>query len=70
MYTVYVNHPNNKAIIHNENCGKFRGKRRKRTHNGYWKEGFTTLGSAIKLARDTRKSTVDTCAFCIEEPLD
>ena len=69
MYVVYVNHPNNKAIIHKDICGKFRGKRRERTHNGYWQKDFETLEAAIKFAKNTGKATVDTCAFCIEEPL-
>ena len=70
MYVVYVNHPTNKAIVHKDTCGKYRSKRRKRTHNGYWDEDFDSLEDSVKFARETRKKWIDTCAFCIEEPLE
>ncbi len=38
MYVVYVNHPNNKAIVHDTDCGKYTNRRRDRTHNGYWSD--------------------------------
>lgn len=31
MYVVYVNHPTNKAIVHDTECGKYTNRRRDRT---------------------------------------
>jgi hypothetical protein len=70
MFVVYVNHPTNKAIIHKEICGKYRSKRRKRTSNGYWQEGFNTFQEAVKFAKGAKKKLVDTCAFCFDESLE
>jgi hypothetical protein len=65
MYVVYVNHPNNKAIVHDTDCGKYTNRRRDRTHNGYWSETFKSFEEAWNYAKSTGKRTVDTCAFCI-----
>lgn len=59
-YTVYVNHPNNKAIIHSTSCGKFVKRRRDETLNGYWsiveQEPFETIKDArnyaVRLVRE------------------
>lgn len=40
-YVVYVNHPNNKAIVHNSMCGKYQSRRRDESHNGYWTQEFS-----------------------------
>jgi hypothetical protein len=63
-YVVYVNHPNNKAIIHNEGCHKYRNRRRNETHNGYWKRSFNNFKEATEFAQSTQKGTIDYCAFC------
>ena len=65
-YVVYVNHPNNKAIVHNTNCGKYTSRRRDKTINGYWSEIFTDLRVASEYAKGTGKTNVDSCAFCIK----
>ena len=69
-YTVYMNHPNNKAIIHSTSCGKFEKRRRDETLNGYWsiveQEPFETIKDARDYAVRTGKRNIDTCAFCIK----
>jgi hypothetical protein len=63
-YVVYVNHPNNKAIVHNTECGKYQSRKRDRSHNGYWTETFSDIDSAWSFAQSTGKKTIDTCSFC------
>lgn len=65
MYVVYVNHPTNKAIVHDTDCGKYTNRRRDRTHNGYWSETFESFEESWNYAKSTGKKTVDTCAFFI-----
>ena len=38
MWVVYVNYLNNKAIVHDTDCGKYTNRRRDRTHNRYWSD--------------------------------
>lgn len=70
-YVVYVNHPNNKAVVHTTICGKFVSRRRDRTLNGYWSiiehKPFKAIKEAQEYARKTSKKNIDTCAFCIRE---
>ncbi|WP_287794855.1 hypothetical protein [Archaeoglobus sp.] len=42
-YVVYVNHPNNNAIVHDELCSRYRYRKRDQTHNGFWTKPFETL---------------------------
>jgi len=63
-YVVYVNHPNNKAMVHDTSCGKYTFRRRDSTMSGYWSQTFTTLPEALHYATSTRKRKVGTCAFC------
>lgn len=63
-YVVYVNHPNNKAIIHSDSCHKHKNRRRDETHNGYWKGLFNDFDEANEFAQSTQKKTIDRCAFC------
>lgn len=65
MFVVYVNHPNNKAIIHSVKCGKYLNRRRNATHNGFWTEPFDKYEEAHMFASGTEKKIVDTCALCI-----
>lgn len=69
-YVVYVNHPNNKAVIHSTICGKFTNRRRDNTLNGYWSiketKPFETIEEAQSYAEKTNKKKIDTCAFCIK----
>ncbi|MDH5782863.1 MAG: hypothetical protein OEZ35_04260 [Candidatus Bathyarchaeota archaeon] len=65
MYVVYVNHPNNKAIVHRETCRVYVHRRRDDTHNGYWRGLFEKLADAESFARSTGKKRIDTCAFCL-----
>jgi hypothetical protein len=63
-YVVYVNHPNNKAMVHHTDCGKYTYRRRDRTMSGYWSEAFPTLQEALEYAASTGKRNIGTCAFC------
>jgi hypothetical protein len=63
-HVVYVNHPNNKGMVHNTSCGKYESRLRDRTMNGYWSQTFTTLPEAQQYATSTGKRNVGTCAFC------
>ena len=65
-FVVYVNYPNNKAIVHNTNCGKYQSRKRNKTHNGYWTEPMTSMENALNYAKSTGKKTIDTCSFCCE----
>jgi hypothetical protein len=60
MFRVYVNYPNNKAIVHRESCGCYRGI--DKTHNGYWKHGFETAEQALEFARNRHLSR-ELCLF-------
>lgn len=66
-YVVYVNHPNNKAIVHDETCSKYTNRRRNQTHNGFWTEPFESFEEAMKFAKTTGKRRTDTCALCIRD---
>lgn len=66
MYVVYVNHPKNMAMIHQETCHIFQNRARDETINGYWRIGFNTIEEAESFAQSTGKAHIDTCAKCIE----
>ncbi len=63
-FVVYVNHPNNKAIVHYVNCGKYTARRREETSNGYWRGSFNDYKKAMEFAQATQKKTIASCAFC------
>lgn len=65
-FVVYVNYPNNKAIVHDTSCGKYTARKRNRSHNGYWTEPFSDFEGAWQYAVTTEKKIVDTCSFCCE----
>lgn len=69
-FIVYVNHPTNKAIIHNVDCHKYKNRKRDKTINGYWSDMFMDFESAKKFAVSRGKKNVDTCAFCMTESID
>ena len=64
-YVVYVNYPNNKAIVHSINCSRYINRKRDRTSNGYWSRLFKSTEEALNYAKETKKAKVDTCSFCI-----
>lgn len=66
FYVVYVNHPTSKAMVHNTSCGKYTKRRRNKTIHGYWSETFKAFEEALSFAKNTNKSNIDTCAFCIK----
>ena len=63
-YVVYVNHPNNKAIVHSTLCGKYTNRRRDKTINGYWSDVFENFKNAMSYAKAIGKKNVDTCSLC------
>lgn len=63
-YVVYVNHPNNKAVVHVSHCNRYQHRRRNKTLNGYWKGIFVDFKEAMEFAQSTRKKNIDCCAFC------
>ena len=63
-YVVYVNHPTNKAIVHNTDCSRYVNRKRDKTSNGYWTIPFPTQQAAWNYAKSTGKKTIDSCAFC------
>ena len=66
-YFVYVNHPNNKAVVHNSNCSFFLvNKVGMQTENGYWQGPFSTLNDACNFAKSTGKQTVKCCEICLK----
>ena len=65
-FVVYVNHPNNKAIVHNTACGRYTSRKRNKSHNGYWTQPFKDFESAWQYALNTEKRIKDTCSFCCE----
>jgi hypothetical protein len=67
LYVVYVNHPNNKAIIHRAECSRYTHRRRDETINGYWRGPFENFSEAQNFAKKTGKTRVDTCAFCFPQ---
>jgi hypothetical protein len=63
-YVVYVNHPNNKAMVHRTDCGRYTSRRRDTTMHGYWSQTFSSLPEALEYAASTGKRNIGTCAFC------
>jgi len=63
-YVVYVNHPNNKAIVHSTSCTWYMKRKRDVTHNGYWTEPIDDFDMAKTFAKNTGKARIDTCAYC------
>lgn len=65
-FVVYVNKPNNKAIVHDTSCGKYTSRKRDKSHNGYWTDSFLDFEDAWQYALTTKKKIVDTCSFCCD----
>lgn len=57
MFVVYVNTPNNKALVHDARCAFYR-KNKGITLNGFWSDELTTLDGAMAYARLTGKALV------------
>lgn len=67
-YVVYVNHPNNKAVVHSTSCGKYINRRRDKTVNGFWSETFETLEEALDYERKTGKRELTLMLFVLSSP--
>lgn len=66
-FVVYVNHFNNKALVHDDQCTAY--LRRAATHEpqgGYWETGFTSMTAAMAFARTTGKRRIDYCRWCMK----
>jgi len=66
FYVVYVNHPTSKAMVHSTDCWKYTKRQRNKTIHGYWSKTFKNLEEAWNFAKNTNKSNIGTCAFCIK----
>ncbi len=66
-YVVYVNYPNNKAIVHSTDCNRYINRKRNRTVSGYWSEPFENRRDALNYAKETKRAKKDTCSFCIRD---
>ncbi len=66
FYVVYVNHPTSKAMVHSTDCWKYTKRRRDKTIHGYWSKTFKNVEAASSFAKNTNKSNIGTCAFCIK----
>jgi hypothetical protein len=67
-FSVYVNHPTNKATVHKIECGKRKSRRREKTSNGFWKD-FSTFEEAKVFALEQGKKHTETCALCCPDLL-
>lgn len=67
-FWVYVNHPNNKALVHEASCSHCNDGRGmtddKSDFNGEWQGPFDRSSAAEARARASGKSTVRWCGFC------
>lgn len=67
-YWVYVNHPNNKALVHEaacSHCNDGRGRTDEKLEwNGEWHGHFDDIESAFKNANDSHKATIRWCGHC------
>lgn len=65
-YVVYVNHPNNKALIHSATCGFYIHRKAENLRTGYWK-AFETRKDAETFANKTGKQKVRPCKTCCKK---
>ena len=67
-YWVYVNHPTDKALVHEAGCSFCNDGRGmvedKSRFNGEWHGPYDEPGAALRKARGTGKSTVRWCGHC------
>lgn len=67
-YEVYVNHPNNKAIVHRVGClhpRKHGGVSSTTPPTGGYSERFNTMGEARNFAVGAAKGETRSCRDCI-----
>ena len=62
VYSVYVNHPNDKAKLHKRTC-VFVQKRKPNTQRGQWQD-FATRASAVAFVKRTGKLNTQPCQVC------
>ena len=67
-YWVYVNHPNNKAIVHEAACSHCNDGRGmvddKSRWNGEWRGPFRDASVALKKANESGKRNIRLCGHC------
>ena len=66
MYVVYVNKPNNKALVHAEACGHYLARVSDNTVNGYWSGPYPTLDAGLAFAKSTGRSRVESAKGCCD----
>lgn len=65
-FAVYVDGPEDYAMVHRESCGHYQNRKGNEMDTGYWKSGFESKKDALNFAESTGKSNVDTCGKCIK----
>ena len=62
---MYVNHPNEKALIHRANCRHYLFRKADHLPTGYWSPVFPERESAEEFARATHKRHVGAARCCL-----
>lgn len=65
-FAVYVDGPEDYAMIHRRNCSHYQNREGDDMDTGYWKSGFESKKDALNFAQNTGKSDVNTCGKCIK----
>lgn len=65
-FVVYVDDPLDYARIHKENCIYYQNRKGENMLTGHWKGVFETKEEALNYARETGKSKITTCSFCLK----
>ena len=63
-YVVYVNHPTDKAFVHEAEYWRSVRRQADRTANGYWADEFGAQEAALAFARSTGKGNVRLAKCC------
>lgn len=64
MYVVYVNTPNNKALVHSDRCANYIKRVADRTAAGYWSSPFATREAALAYGKSLGKKRVANAMGC------
>ncbi len=65
-FAVYMDDPEDYAMVHRESCGHYQNRKGDQMDTGYWKGGFRSKKEALNFAQKTEKSDVDTCGKCMK----
>ena len=67
MYVVYVNHPNDKALVHSASCSRFTNRKADILATGYWSSAFDTNEAALSYAHATGKTRAERAKRCCDK---